>query len=289
MQVLGFILLYGVSYGLVLCLVSLGLVVTMGLMRLVNLAHGAFAAIGGYIAVGLAARSGLSFPLAIVVSVFAVSALGVLAERLLFRRLYGRSELDQVVVTLGVNFIVVAAITAFFGPNSQDLPLPDYLKGDIDLGFRTFERYRLFTTLVCIAVIAALWWAFERTRIGAVLRAAVDNPSMTQAIGINVPRLFSGTFALGCGLGALGGALGAYTLPIEPTWPFKYLVLMLVVVALSGEGQIRSAVAVSLIVGIVEAGGRYLFPEAGGFLIYLLLIGLMIWRPQGLLARRRFA
>ena len=289
MQIVAFILLYGISYGLVLCLISLGLVVTMGLMRVVNLAHGAFAAIGGYIVVSLASKGGLSFPLALLVAVLAVAGLGLLSERILFRRLYGRSELDQVLVTIGVNFVVAGAVTLIFGPNLQNLPLPDYLKGNVDLGFRDFERYRLFTTVVCLLVIGALWWCFERTRIGAVLRAAVDNRSMAQATGVNVPRLFSATFALGCGLGALGGALGAYTLPLEPTWPFKYLVLVLVVAALSGQGQIRSAVAVSVIVGIVEVAGRYLFPEAGGFLIYLVLIGLMTWRPQGLLARRRTA
>lgn len=289
MQVVGFILLYGISYGLVLCLISLGLVVTMGLMRVINLAHGAFAAVGGYIAVSLASRGGLSFPLAIVVAVAAVIAIGLLAERFLFRRLYGRSDLDQVLVTIGFNFVVVGLITLIFGPNLQDLPVPEYLKGNVDLGFRTFERYRVFTTLVCVAVMGVLWWVFDRTRIGAVLRAAVDNRSMTQAMGVNVPRLFAGTFALGCGLGALGGALGAYTLPLEPQWPFKYLVLVLVVVALSGHGQIRAAVLVSIIVGLVEAAGRYLFPEAGGFLIYLLLIALMVLRPNGLLSRRQTA
>jgi branched-chain amino acid transport system permease protein len=289
MQLVAFILLYGVSYGLVICLISLGLVVTMGLMRIVNLAHGAFAAIGGYIAVSLAARGGLSFPLAIVCAVVAVSGLGLLAERFLYRRLYGRSELDQVLVTIGVNFVVVGAITLTFGPNLQELPLPGYLRGDVDLGFRSFERYRAFATLVCMGVIGVLWWCFERTRIGAVLRAAVDNRTMAQAIGVNVPRLFAVTFAVGCGLAALGGALGAYTLPLEPTWPFKYLVLVLVIAALSGQGQIRSALAVSLVVGIVETAGRYLFPEAGGFLIYLLLIGLMVWRPKGLLSKRKAA
>ncbi len=289
MQATSFILLYGISYGLVLCLISLGLVVTMGLMRVVNLAHGAFAAIGGYIAVSLLTRGGLSFPLAIVIAVVATSVIGLLAERILFRRLYGRSELDQVLVTIGVDFAVVGAVTMIFGPNLQDLPLPDYLKGDIDLGFRNFERYRVFTSLTCLVVIGVLWWVFERTRIGAVLRAAVDNRSMAQAIGVNVPRLFAITFAVGSGLGALGGALGAYTLPLEPTWPFKYLVLVLVVAALSGQGQIRSAIAVSIIVGIVEVAGRYLFPEIGGFLIYLLLIGLVVWRPHGLLSRGRAA
>ncbi len=287
MSSVSFVLLYGASYGLVLCLISLGLVITMGLMRVVNLAHGAFAAIGGYLAVALVTGAGVPFPLAVLISVIAVAALGLVLERILFRRLYGRSELDQVLVTIGANFVVVAGLTLAFGPNLQDLPLPAYLKGNVDLGFREFERYRLVTMAVCLVVIGILWWTFERTRIGAVLRAAVDNGTMTQAIGINVPRLFAGTFALGCGLGALGGALGAYTLPMEPTWPFKYLVLVLVVVALAGQGQIRAAVVVSLIVGLVEAGGRYAFPQFGGFFVYLVLIALMVWRRDGLLAPRR--
>jgi branched-chain amino acid transport system permease protein len=287
MSGLSFVLLYGASYGLVLCLISLGLVITLGLMHVVNLAHGAFAAIGGYVAVALVVRAGVPFVPAVVLAVAAVVVFGWVLERLLFRHLYGRSQLDQVIVTIGANFIVVATLTLIFGPNLQDLPLPAWLKGNVDLGFREFERYRLVTMAVCLAIIGVLWWMFERTRIGAMLRAAVDNGTMTQAMGIDVPRLFSGTFALGCGLGALGGALGAYTLPLEPMWPFKYLVLVLVVVALAGQGQIRAAVLVSLIVGIVEAGGRYAFPEFGGFLVYLVLIGLMIWRPQGLLAARR--
>jgi branched-chain amino acid transport system permease protein len=287
LSAVSFIVLYGASYGLVLCLISLGLVITLGLMRVVNLAHGAFAAIGGYVAMALVTRAGVAFPFAVASSVLAVAAFGWVMERTLFRKLYGRSQLDQVLVTIGVNFLVVAVLTLVFGPNLQDLPLPAYLKGNVNLGFREFERYRLFTMVVCLVVIGALWWVFDRTRIGAVLRAAVDNDTMAQAIGVNVPRLFSWVFALGCGLGALGGALGAYALPIEPMWPFKYMVLVLVVVALAGHGQVRAAVLVSLIVGIVDIGGRYVFPQFGGFFVYLLLVALMIWRQDGLLAARR--
>lgn len=287
MSAIGFILLYGTSYGLVLCLISLGLVITMGLMRIVNLAHGTFAAIGGYVAVSLISRTGLPFPLAVLGAVLGVTLLGYAMERVLFSRLYGRSELDQVLVTIGVNFIVVAGLTFVFGPNLQDMPLPSYLKGNVNLGFREFELYRLVTMVVCALIVAVLWWVLEGTRIGAILRAAVDNDTMTQAIGINVPRLFAWTFALGCGLAALGGALGAYTLPMEPMWPFKYLVLVLIVVSLAGHGLIRAAVLVSIIVGIVETGGRFLLPHYGGLLVYVLLIALMVWRRDGLLAPRR--
>jgi branched-chain amino acid transport system permease protein len=214
-----FILLYGLSYGLVLCLIALGLVVTMGLMRVINLAHGAFAAIGGYLAISLMQQQGWPYALAVPAAVLAVAAFGVLMERLLYVHLYQRSDLDQVLVTIGVNFVVIALLTMVFGPNIVRLDLPAYLKGNVDLGIREFETYRVVAAVICLAVIGALWWVFERTSTGARLRAAVDNRGMAQAMGMNVPLLFSATFALGCGLAALGGILAAPMLPIEPMWP----------------------------------------------------------------------
>ena len=287
MASLAFILLYGISYGLVLCLITLGLVITMGLMRVVNLAHGAFAAIGGYLTIGLMQGQGVPYLFAVLASVAAVSAFGVVVERLLYVHLYRRPELDQVLVTVGVNFVVIAILTMAFGPNLLTLSLPPALKGNVDLGFRDFELYRIVVSAVCLSVIGVLWWVFDKTGIGARLRAAVDNPGMAQATGINVPRIFSGTFALGCGLAALGGALGAPMLPMEPMWPLKYLVLVLVIVALAGQGRIRASVGVAVIVGIVETAGRLLLPESGAFLIYLLLIALMVWRQDGLFVRRK--
>jgi branched-chain amino acid transport system permease protein len=284
---IAFILLYGLSYGLVLCLVALGLVITMGLMRVINLAHGAFAAIGGYLAISLMQQQGWPYAIAVPAAVLAVAAFGVAAERLLYVHLYKRSDLDQVLVTIGFNFVVIALLTMWFGPNVMPLDLPAYLKGNVDLGIREFEVYRVASAVICLSIIGALWWVFERTSTGARLRAAVDNRGMAQAMGMNVPLLFSATFALGCGLAALGGVLAAPMLPMEPMWPLKYLVLVLVIVALSGHGQVTASVAVAVIVGLVETAGRYFFPQSGAFLIYLLLIGLIVWRPDGLLARAR--
>jgi branched-chain amino acid transport system permease protein len=210
----------------------------------------------------------------------------VLVERLVYVRLYSMSQLDQVLVTIGLNLVTVALLSMAFGPNIVRLELPSMLRGNVDLGFREFEIYRVFAAAVCGVVIAGLWWMFERTATGARLRAAVDNQSMAQAIGMNVPMLFSAVFALGCGLAALGGILAAPMLPMEPMWPVKYLVLVLVVVALAGHGQVAASVAVAAIVGVVETAGRYLFPQYGGFVIYLLLISLMVARPDGLLAGR---
>lgn len=289
MSTVAFILLYGLSYGLVLCLIALGLVITMGLMHVINLGHGAFAAIGGYLAISLMQQQGWSYALAVPAAVLAVAVFGVLAERVLYVRLYKRSHLDQVLVTIGFNFIVIAVITMLFGPNIVRLELPTYLRGNVDLGLREFELYRVVASGICIVIIGALWWVFERTSTGARLRAAVDNRGMAQAMGMNVPLLFSATFALGCGLAALGGILAAPMLPMEPMWPMKYLVLMLVIVSLAGHGQVTASVAVAIIVGVVETAGRYLFPQFGAFFIYLLLIGLMVWRPNGLLVRRQTA
>ena len=287
MSTLAFVLLYGVSYGLLLCIIAVGLVVTMGLMRVINLAHGAFAAIGGYLAMGLLTPLGVPFGLAIVLAVVAVAAFSVVIERLLYVHIYGASELDQVLMTVGINFIVVAGLTLAFGPNVLPTRLPPSLAASVDLGFRSFETYRLLVLGVGVVVIGALWLVFERTALGARLRAAVDNRSMTQAIGIDVPRLFSIAFALGSGLAALGGALGAPLLPLEPLYPFKYLVLVLVIVALSGFGSIRATVFVAIFVGIIDTAARYFLPDTGGFAIYVLLIILMVLRPDGLLAPRR--
>lgn len=288
MSTVTFILLYGLSYGLVLCLIALGLVVTMGLMHVINIAHGAFAAIGGYVAISLMQQQGWPYAVAVPAAVLAVAVLGVVMERLLYVHLYERSDLDQVIVTIGVNFVVIAVVTMLFGPNIVRMQLPEYLKGNVYIG-REIELYRVVAAVICLVVIGALWWIFERTRTGARLRAAVDNRGMAQAMGMNVPVLFSATFALGCALAALGGILAAPMMPIEPMWPFKYLVLVLVIVALAGHGQLTASVLVAVIVGVVETAGRYLLPQFGGFFIYLLLITLMIWRPDGLLVRRRVA
>lgn len=289
MTVLAFILLYGISYGLVLCLISVGLVVTMGLMRVVNLAHGAFAAIGGYLSTGMMAQLGVPFPLAVLIAVAVVMVISVFIERAFFVHLYSAPDLDQVLLTLGLCFLVIGLLTSYFGPNVYPTMLPSYLQGSVNLGFRDFEIYRLVVAAISALIIGALWLGFERTNLGAQLRAAVDNRTMTQATGINVPRLFSLTFALGSGLAALGAAIGAPMLPLEPYYPFRYLMLILIIVALSGHGNLKAAILVSVVIGIVETAVRLIFPELGAFLIYFVLIVLIVWRKEGLLARRTSA
>ena len=285
MSIVVFILVYGISYGLILCLLSIGLVVTLGLMRVVNLAHGAFAAIGGYVAVSLGAKLALPFPLAVTVAVVLVGALGLVLERLFFVQLYGSTELNQVLQTIGLTYIAIGIFALTFGPNVFPVKLPSYMLGSIKLGQVDLEAYRLVVATVSLAILATLWMVFDRTNFGARVRAAVDNPSMAEATGINVRHLFSVTFALSAALAALGGAIGSAMFPLEPLYPFRYIVLVMMVVVLSGRGNIKAATVVSIVIGISETGVRLLLPEIGSFLIYLVLIALVVWRPDGLYAR----
>ncbi len=282
---LSFILAYGLSYGLVLFAISIGMVITMGLMKVTNLAHGAFAALGGYLTVALMTNAGIDFAIAVVISTIVVSLFGVVVERLLISRLYGKPDLDQVLVTLGFNFLVMGCLTLLFGPNVYPITLPEYLRGNVDLGIRTFEVYRVFVIAFGLVLVLILWGIFDKTNFGAKLRAAVDNRGMASAMGINVNRLYVVAFGLGSALAAVGGSVGAAMLPMEPFYPLKYLILVLVVVALSGFGNIRASIGVSIIVGLVETAGRFLVPQYGSYVIYVLLIVLIVWRREGLFAK----
>ncbi len=275
---LTFILLYGLSYGMVLFAISVGLVVTMGLMRVVNMAHGVFAALGGYIALVLMNDHGVGFALAIPIACAIVVLVSVPIERLLFKRLYTASELDQVLMTIGLAFLGAASLNLLFGSDPMPSTLPKALSANVDLGIRTFQVYRIFVVVLGAVLMAALWLLFEATDFGARIRAAVDNRRMAEAVGVNVDRLFMLAFALGCGLAALGGAIGYVMLPLEPMYPFKYLTIILIVVSLTGFGNIRSAAGIAIAVGIVDTAGRFLAPSIGGFVIYIFLIAVMAWR-----------
>ncbi|HEV2573564.1 MAG TPA: branched-chain amino acid ABC transporter permease [Beijerinckiaceae bacterium] len=284
---LTFIAIYGVSYGMVIFLISIGLVITMGLMRVINLAHGAFAAIGGYLCTALVSSYKLNFYLAVVVATLSVALLSLVVERGIYRQIYRKSELDQVLLTIGLAFITVASLNFLFGPNVVPSQLPADLSGTVELLGRDVQMYRLFVVAVGLVVVVALWALFNWTMFGASLRAAVDNPSMAQAAGIDVSRLFTLAFALGSGLAALGGAVGYGMLPLEPLYPFKYLIIIMIVVALSGFGNMRSAAAVSIAVGVVDTAGRYFFPTYGAFIIYVFVILYLLAQIEGSPLRRK--
>lgn len=283
------VLFDGVAYGMLLFLVGVGLSVTMGLMNFVNLAHGSFAMIGGYAAATLMNRFGWGFGPALA-GAFAVAAFaGALCERLLYRRLYRAHPLDQVLMSIGLVFVSIAACTWLFGPSIQPFRLPAALEGQWTLGGLEIGRYRLFLVGCGVAVLALLLLALERTRYGAMVRAAVDNQRVARGTGIDVQRLFLLTFTLGSGLAGLGGALSLGVLGLEPGFALKYLVYFLLVVCVGGAGTITGPFVAALLVGVVDVGGKYWLPETGAFLIYAFMIVMLLLRPDGIVPRRGLA
>jgi len=279
------ILFDGIAYAMILYIISVGLSVTMGMMGFANLAHGAFAMAGGYALVALMGRAGLSFFFALPLVFVIVAAISVAFERLLYVRLYRAGELDQVLFTLGLVFMAIAATTFAWGPLPQAVHLPVAVTGQVDLGFRTFPAYRSFLIVVGALLILALWLGLERTRLGAQVRAAVDNRRMAESLGINVGRLFTLTFALGSGLAGLGGALGADILAPTPAYAIEHLVYFLIVVAGGGLGSIRGPFVAALLLGVMDTAGKYYLPEFGAFFIYVAMMGLLLWRPHGIFGR----
>ena len=244
------ILFDGLAYAMFLFIVSVGLSVTMGLMGIVNLAHGAFAMAGGYMMLTLTRSWGIGFLPSLAITFVVVGAVSVIFERTLYTRLYRATELDQVLLTIGLAFMAIATYTYFYGPSQQSIRLPSYLTGQIDGGFRTFPTYRVFMIAIGAVLIAVLWYVFERTNIGAKIRAAVDNRRMAQSIGIDVDRLFTLTFGIGSGLAALGGGLAVQLVGLSPSFALIYLVFFLLVVAVGGLGSFKGTLLAALILGI---------------------------------------
>jgi branched-chain amino acid transport system permease protein len=278
-------LLGGLAAGMVLFIVSVGLSVTMGLMGFVNLAHGGFAMIGGYIIVLTMNRLGVPFVPALAVGFIVVAAISVVFERLLYTRLYRAQELDQVLFTIGLVFIMIASVTLLVGPETQPLTLPDSMQGQINLGFMRYRTYSIVLIVVGVLIMLGLWLGFERTRMGAQIRAAVDNRRMAESLGINITRLFTITFAFGSGMAALGGGLGAEFLGLDPQYPLKYLVIFLIVVAVGGLGRITGVFYAALIIGVLDFTLKKYFPQGGTVFIYGMTILLLLARPQGLFGR----
>ncbi|MGP0092633.1 MAG: branched-chain amino acid ABC transporter permease [Xanthobacteraceae bacterium] len=280
------ILLGGLSAGTVLFIVSVGLSVTMGLMGFVNLAHGAFAMFGGYVIALAMNRAHIGFAAALALGFVITAAVSVLLERLLYRRLYRAGELDQVLFTIGLIFIFMAALTIVFGPESQPITLPPALRGQLDLGFTRYRTFSIFLIVVGFLIVAGIWLAFERTRIGAQIRATVDNRRMAESLGINVDRLFTITFAFGSGMAAIGGGLGAEFLGLDPQYALKYLVYFLIAVSVGGLGSVAGVYCASLLLGVLDFVLKLYLPTGGTIFIYALTILLLLWRPQGLFGRK---
>jgi len=276
----------GIAYGSLLFLISLGLSVTMGLMNFVNLAHGTFAMLGGYLCIELTRRAGVPFLLTLPIVFLVIGAAGAALELLLYRRLYARSHLDQVLFTIGLSFMAGAGATWAWGPSQQPVQLPAFLHGQITVLGIDLGAYRLFLVALVVAVTAALGLFLTRSRFGAQLRAAVDNQRAAAGAGVNVGLLFNLTFALGSGLAGLGGALAIDVLGLDPTFSLKYLVYFLVVVVVGGAGSLKGSLVAAVVLGVLDVAGKYYIPQIGSFIIYAAMVALLIVFPRGLHGRR---
>jgi branched-chain amino acid transport system permease protein len=280
------VLFDGLAYGMLLFVLSVGLTVTLGLMNFVNLAHCAFAMLGGYVTVTLVNQFGWPFLATLPVAFVAAAAASIVLERTLYRRLYRASDLDQVLLTIGIAFISVAAAAWFFGTLQQPIQTPSYLRGSAGFLGLAFGKYRLFLIGVALVVTLLLIAGLDYTRFGAQVRASVDNQRMARGLGIDVDRTFAVTFALGSGLAGLGGALAIDIVGLDPNFSFAFLVYVLIVVSVGGLGSIAGSFAAAILIGVSDIAGKYYFPELGAFLIYLVMVVVLMWRPAGLFGKR---
>jgi branched-chain amino acid transport system permease protein len=285
------ILFDGIAYGMLLFILAVGLSVTMGLMNFINLAHGAFAMVGGYLTVILMQRHDVPFLLCLPAAFFVSALLGAVLERTLYRPMYNKPHLNQVLFSIGLTFMAVAAMDYFFTSSQQITQLPEWLKGRTELGTGTawelgMGHYRLFIIAICLALTIGLQAILSGTRFGSRLRASVDDQRVAAGLGINVNAVFLLTFAAGSGLAGLGGALGAEILILDPSFPLRYMVYFLIVVAVGGTSSITGPLLAALLLGIADVAGKYYIPRFGAFIVYFLMIVILIWRPQGLFVRK---
>ena len=279
------ILFDGVAYGMLLFVLACGLAITLGLMNFVNLAHGAFAMVGGYVTVLATSKLGIPYLATLPLAFIVAALMGMVLEPALYRRLYGKSHFDQVLFSIGLAFMSVAAVDFVMGSTQQNIKLPDFLRGRSEIGGVGMGHYRLLIIFVCAILAIGLQLILSRTRFGSRLRAAVDDARVASGLGINVNRVFLFTFAFGSGIAGLGGALGAELFGLDPTFPLKFMIYFLIVVSVGGTTTITGPLLASLLLGIADVAGKYYFPKMGAFIIYAVMIVILLWRPQGLFSR----
>lgn len=284
------ILFDGIAYGMLLFILAVGLSVTMGLMNFINLAHGAFAMVGGYITVLLMQRMDVPFLLCLPIAFIGVALLGAVLERTLYRPMYRKPHLEQVLFSIGLTFMAVAAMDYSMTSSQQIIQLPEWIKGRTEIGEGAWMlgmgHYRVFIIVICAALTLGLQYILARTRFGSRLRASVDDQRVAAGLGINVNVVFLLTFAVGSGLAGLGGALGAEVLGMDPSFPLKNMIYFLIVVAVGGTSSITGPLLAALLLGLADVAGKYYIPRFGAFIVYFLMIVILIWRPQGLFVRK---
>ena len=272
--------LNGLSYGMLLFLLAAGLSLIYGLMKILNLAHGSFYLLGGYIGLTVFQLTGSLVAAALAGSI-AVALIGVVIERFLLRRFH-LQELPQTLITFGLLFIISDLSMVIWGGNPQTMPKPELLSSSVPLGSYVYPSYRLFIIVFGLAVAVMLWWIQEKTQVGAMLRAGVDDEETACALGINVSFLFTAVFALGAFLAALGGVMGGPFMGVHPGADFEVMLLGFVVVIIGGLGSLKGALVGGLLVGLLDNFGKVFFPELALFTIFAPMVLILAVRPAGL-------
>ena len=276
--------LNGLSYGVLLFLLSVGLTLIFGMLDVVNLAHGSFYMLGAYAGLATIAALG-NFWIALVVAPLVVGAIGAVMERLALRPLYRRSPLDQVLLTFGFIYLFEDLVKWIWGGRIRSIPPPDLFSGSVTILGATIPSYRLFVIVFGLAMAVALWLLIERTRLGSIIRAGVFDAEMTAGMGINMPVVFTAVFAFGAALGGLSGVIAGPIQSASPPMGAGILVPALIVVVVGGLGSLKGSLAGSLIIGQAETFGKVWLPGASMMMIYLVMAAIVLLRPQGLFGR----
>jgi len=278
-------LLNGIAVGMLYAVAALGLSIIKGLLNIPNFAHGAFYAVGAYLLYAVA--SGIeSFWLGLAAAAVVAGALGALVEVVSVRRLYGGGYLFQLLLLFGVSLIVTEALILVWGAAGKSMSPPEFLQGALIMGNVFYPKYLLFTTVAGAVIILGVWLLIERTRYGAVIRAGIERTEMVSALGINIEILFTAAFALGAALAGLAGALAVPIVGVTSTMGLDMLAIAFVVLVIGGLGSLYGAVFAGLLVGMVQSLAALYWPAASTVAVYVAMVLVILWRPQGLLGER---
>ncbi len=288
MEMILFQLINGLVYGSLLFLIAAGLSLIFGLMNVVNVAHGSFFMLGAFFGLSIVELTG-SFWLALLLAPVPAIAIGLLMERVFLRSLYSRGHLDQVLLTFGFTYVFLDLVKILWGSDIRSLPVPESLEGAVEILGVIVPTYRLFIIGCGTALALVLWLVIDRSRVGAMVRAGVDDAPTAMGIGINVPMLFSAIFALGVGLAALGGVIAGPVLGLYPGMDVEILIPAFIVIVIGGMGSLRGAFVGSMLIGIADTFGKAYLPDTAMFFIYLVMVAMLLSRPEGLFGVKRSA